>query len=94
MMRLCATTVGVACLIFLAGCSAGLSGKPEKYQAGYAIGCRSGQVNAGRPGPLSWRDEALYRSDEQYTAGWNDGAKDCYAAEVANPHAWGGGGGR
>lgn len=76
----------------LAACTAGASGKSATYEAGYAGGCRSGQVDAGRPGPAPWRDEALYRNDAQYAAGWNDGTKECYAREYASPHAWGGGG--
>ena len=94
MVQLCASTIGMACLIALVGCNAGMSGKSETYQAGYSSGCRSGQVNAGRPGPPPWRDDALYRSDAQYAAGWNDGARECYAAEMARPHDRGGGGAR
>ena len=94
MVRLFAGAVGFTCLMITIGCNAATSGKSEKYLAGYSSGCRSGQVNAGRPGPLSWRDDSLYQNDTQYAAGWNDGAKECYTAEVASPHAWGGWGGR
>lgn len=93
-MRLWIGAAAAACMLTLAACHAGAAGKSDTYQAGYASGCRAGQVNAGRPGPMPWRDDALYRSDAQYTAGWDDGAKQCYAAEVSSPHAWGGGGGR
>jgi DNA topoisomerase IB len=65
--------------LVLAGCAGSkpppprvnLSGFPPAFQDGYAAGCESARVHATR------RDEARFKSDRQYAAGWRDGLDAC-----------------
>jgi hypothetical protein len=47
-----------------------LSGYPREFREGYADGCASAR------GSLK-KDEARYKSDTQYAAGWKDGMGIC-----------------
>jgi len=54
------------------------------YRAGYSDGCFTGEQHglADRE-PLLWepetlRDEASFRSDEDYRQGWREGRETCY----------------
>ena len=53
-----------------AGADVNLSGFPPQFKQGYADGCSSAK---GR----RLRDEARYRDDSQYAAGWRDGFDIC-----------------
>jgi hypothetical protein len=48
-----------------------LSGFPKSFQDGYRDGCASAQSL------LSKKDQARYKSDDQYTTGWQDGYSAC-----------------
>ena len=48
-----------------------LSGFPKSFQDGYRDGCTSAQSL------LTKKDQARYKSDGQYTTGWQDGYSAC-----------------
>ena len=48
-----------------------LSGFPKSFQDGYRDGCTSAQSL------LTKKDQARYKSDDQYTSGWQDGYSAC-----------------
>lgn len=83
----------------LAGVTLGLLGMlvactPDNpYQTGYRAGCFNGQVYAGKPVPTVDPDRRLYRSDLQYTKGFDDGVNQCYQEAMRFPLAYGGSGG-
>lgn len=49
-----------------------LSGYPREFREGYADGCASARGSIKR-------DEARYKGDAQYAAGWKDGMGICKA---------------
>ena len=48
-----------------------LSGFPKSFQDGYRDGCTSAQSL------LTKKDQARYKSDDQYATGWQDGYSAC-----------------
>jgi hypothetical protein len=48
-----------------------LSGFPKGFQDGYRDGCTSSQSL------ITKKDQARYKSDDQYTTGWQDGYSAC-----------------
>lgn len=73
------TTLLVAVLLLAAACAPApqkepdinLAGYPPAFQEGYLDGCNS--ARRGR----TIRDEARFKSDSQYSAGWRDGHDIC-----------------
>ncbi len=51
--------------------------KSPSFQAGYSDGCSAGTAQGAnyREGP--YRNEALFKSDELYRAGWSSGFRAC-----------------
>ena len=49
-----------------------LAGYPPEFRQGYADGCASAQLSAGRK-----RDEARFKSEPNYAQGWQDGYDIC-----------------
>ncbi|MFO0998174.1 MAG: hypothetical protein U1F33_15945 [Alphaproteobacteria bacterium] len=60
------------------------------YDTGYRVGCFNGQVYAGKPDPTVEPDRRQYRSDAQYTKGFDDGVNQCYQQAMRFPQAYGG----
>ncbi|MGH8712287.1 MAG: hypothetical protein ACREVA_13425 [Burkholderiales bacterium] len=48
-----------------------LSGFPKSFQDGYRDGCTSARSL------LTKKDQTRYKSDDQYTKGWQDGYSAC-----------------
>ena len=55
--------------------------RSPSFQEGYADGCAaaSAQGSNYREGPA--RDEALYKSDAAYRAGWSNGFQTCHTTQ-------------
>ena len=49
-----------------------LAGYPPAFRAGYVDGCETSKRTSGQI-----RDEARYKHDTQYAAGWRDGFDIC-----------------
>ena len=77
--------VFVIALSVLAACNTGplmkpplsMRDKPGEWQEGYRAGCASAYSTGGSVYYNYERDEALYGENEQYTEGWDSGAKAC-----------------
>ena len=82
LMRLFQAT---ALIWLLAACGTGVETEQHAYLAGYLIGCQDGQVYAGAPVPGGLRDDARYRQDPQYAAGWNTGLERCFDDAMRRP---------
>ena len=70
----------VLAVVALAGCSTSSDrappGPPE-YRQGYAAGCDSGYAAALHPYYRSRRDWPMYRGNQLYRTGWDEGYGAC-----------------
>lgn len=75
----------------LAACAGGV--EPQlSYDAGYRIGCRAGEMYAGRPIADPLVDEMRYQTNSAYADGYDTAVDACYAeARRTQPH-WSGNG--
>jgi len=71
---LCALLAG--CVLFPSAHDKAVRKSPS-FQAGYSDGCAAATAQGSnyREGP--YRDEALYKSDQTYRAGWANGYQTC-----------------
>jgi hypothetical protein len=79
------------CLLFLvlAACAGGNRNSPD-FKAGYSDGCASANAQGGANPRESGiqRDEAAYRANKDYRAGWGQGFGACRAmARPTSPGA-------
>lgn len=79
-MRLPRPTGFLPLILLLASCAGGNSNSPD-FKAGYSDGCASASLAGGadkRQDSIT-RDDAAYRSNEDYRAGWGQGFGSCRA---------------
>jgi hypothetical protein len=81
MVNMHAQTLLLTLALSLCACAAKSPYADEPlYSSGYSAGCASAGSGAGGsrviPGRIT-RDEALYKSDKAYRAGWNAGFHAC-----------------
>jgi hypothetical protein len=84
---LCGMVLGRAVLLFaaagLAGCGLFPSAqeramqKSPNFHAGYSDGCAAASTSGANPREGAYRDEALYKNDAAYRAGWSNGYSLC-----------------
>lgn len=69
-------------LIILSGCMSTqewLAAKPQSYQDGYKSGCENGNDMASYSYVDKKNNTSIYRSDNTYRSGWDEGYADCYS---------------
>jgi hypothetical protein len=70
----------LAFALLVGGCALFGSGDPldeASYQSGYGPGCNTGQQRQNQFSDYVDRDEARYKADRSYRAGWNAGFHAC-----------------
>jgi hypothetical protein len=55
------------------------------FHAGYDDGCVAASTSGANPREEPLRDEALYKSDKAYRAGWSNGFSACRNDAAGNP---------
>ncbi len=74
-----AANVAAGCILFTSPKDRAMRRSPS-FKEGYADGCAAASASGSnfREGPV--RDEALYKSDRVYRAGWANGYQTCRPA--------------
>ena len=79
----------------LVGLLAACAGPVEpqlSFDAGYRVGCRAGEMHAGRPIPKPLLDEMKYQNNAAYADGYDTAVDACYAQARRVQPNWGGNG--
>ena len=81
----------LACLS-LAGCGFIFESKAEQatrnspnFKSGYSDGCATANAQGTNYGRAQTRDDALYRADKAYRAGWAAGVSACQSNLASQP---------
>lgn len=86
-MRIHLSPLAGILLLGLSACTNGLedpkTAKSPSFQAGYSDGCATANERGADFRARQVRDDALYKTDDGYRAGWSNGFSSCRTTNTA-----------